>query len=463
LYAEKVYKLGKERKVCSPFITTLQHKRKPAATFSRMGKRVMLVCRSFYPMSVLAQLTVDGNRLNQNIDRLARIGKQPSGWISRLAFTPEALQARYLIQQWMTEAGMKVRIDAAGNLIGRYAGTVESASALATGSHIDTVPSGGKFDGVLGVLAGIEVVRVLNAHQIRLAHPIEVIVFTDEENSMIGSQAVAGTVLRNESGRYRAKSGESIQAALDGIGGSWDEITTATRSRQDMAAFIELHVEQGAVLERTQKEIGIVQGVVGIRRKAIVIHGQPNHAGTTPMHLRKDALVAAAQVVLAVKKLAERPSHPVATVGYVNVLPNAVNIVPGKVELTVDIRDLSHDSLEEMLQRLDSELERIAKATHTTIDVAPLLCVEPTLAAPLVQEAIESVCQQLGLSYHHLPSRAGHDALEVGRVTDMGMIFVPSYAGISHSQAEYTSPEQCIQGANVLLHTLIQLDKIYSI
>jgi N-carbamoyl-L-amino-acid hydrolase len=414
-------------------------------------------------MTVLAQLAVDGDRLIQNIDRLARIGKQPSGSISRLAFTPEALQARYLIQQWMTEVGMAARIDAAGNLIGRYAGTVEAAPALATGSHIDTVPSGGRFDGVLGVLAGLEVVRVLHANHLRLTHPIELIVFTDEENTMIGSQAIAGTVLGNESGRYRAKGGQSIQEALDGIGGNWDEIHTATRSRQNMAAFVELHVEQGAVLERTQKEIGIVQGVVGIRRKAIVIHGQPNHAGTTPMNLRQDALVAAAQVVLAVKKMAQsRPSQPVATVGYLNVSPNAVNIVPGRVELTVDIRDLFQKNLDDLLQELDNELERIAKTTNTRIEVAPLLCVEPTLAAPSVQEAIESVCQNLGLSYCHLPSRAGHDALEVGRITDMGMIFVPSQAGVSHSDAEYTSPEQCVQGANVLLHTLIQLDKIYS-
>jgi N-carbamoyl-L-amino-acid hydrolase len=415
-------------------------------------------------MIVLPRLTVNSDRLSESINRLAKIGKQPSGSICRLAFTPEDLQARYLVQQWMIEAGMTVRTDAAGNLIGTYAGTVEDAPALATGSHIDTVPSGGRFDGVLGVLAGIEVVRTLRANNLRLNHPIEVIVFTDEESTMIGCQAIAGTVLLQSPERYQPKVGESIQTSLEMVGGNWDQLLTAKRSRADMAAFVELHVEQGAVLERTGKEIGVVQGVVGMRRKAITITGQANHAGTTPMDMRQDALVAAAQVVLAVRNIARRmPSSPVATVGYLNVLPNAVNIVPGKVELSVDMRDLSNECLEEMLEQLRQDVQAIATETNTKIDIAALLCVEPTLAAPQVQTTIESICQQLGLSYCHLPSRAGHDALEIGRITDMGMIFVPSQAGVSHSEAEYTSPQQCTQGANVLLQTLVELDKVYPV
>lgn len=417
-------------------------------------------------MTVLTRLAlaINGDRLNDSINRLARIGKQPSGSICRIAFTPETLQARYLVQQWMIEAGLAPRIDAAGNLIGRYAGCFEDAPALGTGSHIDTVPSGGKFDGVLGVLGGIEVVRTLRDHQIRLNHPIEVIAFTDEENTMIGCQAMAGTVLADSPERYRAKSGEPIQDCLEAIGGNWDEIRTAKRSRSDLAAFVELHVEQGAVLERTGHQIGVVQGVVGIQRQAITITGQANHAGTTPMDMRQDALVAAAQIVLAVQAIAlKMPSQPVATVGYMDVLPNAVNIVPGKVELTVDMRDLYTDCLDEMLQLLHQEIQAIAIATHTQIEIRPLLCVEPTLAANSIQQTITTVCQQLGLSSHSMPSRAGHDSLEIGRITDMGMIFVPSQAGVSHSEAEYTSPEQCTQGATVLLHTLMALDNIYPV
>jgi beta-ureidopropionase / N-carbamoyl-L-amino-acid hydrolase len=403
-------------------------------------------------MTVLSMLKVNGDRLNASISRLAKVGRLPNGNICRLAFTPEDLQARYLVQQWMADAGMAMRTDAAGNMIGQYAGKWEGAPSLATGSHIDTVPSGGRYDGVLGVLAGIEVVRVLRETNTRLNHPVEVIVFTDEESSMVGCQAMAGMV----------KHRDGMAEKLETIGGSWDEIETAKRSRSNMAAFVELHVEQGAVLEKSQTEIGIVQGVVGMVRQAVSIQGQANHAGTTPMDMRQDALVAAAQVVLSVQAIAlNMPSQPVATVGFLTVAPNAVNIVPGLVELTVDMRDLSQDCLDEMKEKLNRELEAIATQTHTQIGVSPILVVEPSLAANAVQNVIETICQDLNLSYCHLPSRAGHDALEMGRFTDMGMIFVPSQEGVSHSGEEYTSPEQCVQGANVLLNTLLQLDTVY--
>lgn len=415
-------------------------------------------------MTVLPQLVVNSDRLNESINRLAKIGKQPSGSICRLAFSPEDFQARYLVQQWMVEAGMTVRTDAAGNLIGKYAGRYDHAPALATGSHIDTVPSGGQYDGVLGVLSGIEVVRTLREQNLRLDHPIEVIVFTDEETTMIGSQAMAGTVLLDAPERYQPKVGQTIQPSLEAIGGDWQELIKARRSNREIAAFLELHVEQGVVLERTGLDIGIVQGVVGIRRKIITITGQANHAGTTPMDMRQDALVAAAEVVLAVRDLARRmPSQPVATVGYLTVAPNSVNTVPGKVELSVDMRDLDKGCLDEMVEQLQQQLQQIAADTTTQIEMVPLLCVEPTPAVPQIQNTIASVCEQFGLSYCYLPSRAGHDSLELGRITDMGMIFVPSQAGVSHSEAEYTSPEQCTQGANVLLHTLLQLDKLYAI
>ncbi len=410
-----------------------------------------------------SRLMVQGDRLNANIDRLGKIGQQASGSICRLAFTPEDLQARYLVQQWMIAAGMTVRTDAAGNLIGTYAGNIPNAPSLTTGSHIDTVPSGGKFDGVLGVLAGIEVVNTLRENNLRLNHAIEVIVFTDEESTMIGSQAIAGTVLLNSPERYQPKSNDSIQTCLENMGGNWDALATAKRNPSDIAAFLELHVEQGAVLEKSGCEIGIVQGVVGMRRNKITILGQANHAGTTPMDERQDALVAAAQVILSVRNIAKKmPSNPVATVGYLTVEPNSVNSVAGRVELAVDMRDLSQTCLDEMVEQLQEDLNFIARDTNTKITQTPILWVEPTPAAGHTQAIIESVCQRLGLSYCALPSRAGHDAMEIGRITDMGMIFVPSLAGVSHSEAEYTSSAQCTYGTNVLLHTFLELDNYYS-
>ncbi|VXD19673.1 N-carbamoyl-L-amino acid hydrolase [Planktothrix serta PCC 8927] len=411
-------------------------------------------------MAVITKLRINSDRLHNRINHLAEIGQQPSGSICRLAFTPEDLQARQPVKQWMLEAGMAVRIDAAGNLIGRYPGKNNTAPVLATGSHLDTVPTGGRYDGVLGVLAGIEVAQTLKENGLQLHHPLEVIVFTDEESTMIGCQAMAGTVLLDTPNRYQPKTGESIQCCLERLGGSWEQLRTATRSRADMAAFVELHVEQGAILERNGVSIGIVQGVVGMQRQKITIIGQANHAGTTPMEMRQDALIAAAELILGVRKIAlKMPSQPVATVGYINVLPNAVNIIPGQVELSVDMRDLSQNCLEEMLALLQDKIIAIADSTNTQILIQPLLTVKPSLADPEIQQSMKSVCQQLELSYLSLPSRAGHDALEMGRITDMGMIFVPSQGGISHSEAEYTSPEHCTQGANVLLQTLLLLDQ----
>lgn len=412
-------------------------------------------------MEVLPLLSVNGDRLNRSLAQLAEIGKLPNGGVSRVAFTTEDLLARQLVQSWMIEAGMTVRTDAAGNIIGKYTGRREGAAALATGSHIDTVPVAGRYDGCLGVLAGIEVVRVLHDNHLRLDHPIEVIVFTDEESTVIGCKAMAGEVV-NDPEYYRRNDGTPIQTCLEKIGGDWLKIATAKRDRTEVAAFVELHVEQGGVLESTGAQIGVVKGIVGQYRFAVTVTGRPNHAGTTPMNMRKDALVAASQVVLAVNKLGtETPGEQVATVGYFNVSPNAANIVPGQVDLKIDLRDLSQEHLENLISQMEQEFKAIATTTQTEIAMHQALHVLPTLSAPKIIDTIVQVCEELGLSYCHLPSRAGHDAQEIGRFTDMGMIFVPSRAGISHAEDEYTSPEQCIQGSNMLLQTFLKLDRLY--
>ncbi|MDX2098176.1 MAG: Zn-dependent hydrolase [Leptolyngbyaceae cyanobacterium bins.59] len=412
-------------------------------------------------MIVLPRLTVNCDRLNGSLLELAEMGRLPNGGVSRVAFTPEDLGGRERVRAWMQEAGMTVRTDAAGNMIGTYAGTVPGAPSLATGSHIDTVPIAGRYDGCLGVLAGIEVVRVLQENRLRLKHPIEVIVFTDEEISVIGCKAMAGNV-KPDPNYYRRSDGTSIQACLERIGGDWKQIATARRDRSTMAAFVELHVEQGGILEQSGTQIGVVTGVVGQYRFGVKVLGRPNHAGTTPMNQRKDALVAAAQMVLAVNRLGtETPGDQVATVGYLTVSPNATNVVPAQVEFKVDLRDLSQDHLETLIQQMEQEFRTIAAATDTEITITQLLHIRPTLAKPEIMDTIAQVSQSLNLSHETLPSRAGHDAQEIGRFTDMGMIFVPSRAGISHSEEEYTSPEECAQGANVLLQTLLILDEKY--
>ncbi|MEO1802509.1 MAG: Zn-dependent hydrolase [Cyanobacteria bacterium J06629_2] len=403
-----------------------------------------------------AELLVNGDRLNQSIASLASIGQLPNGGVKRIAYSKEDVEARNLVQQWMKDLEMEIAIDAAGNIIGKYLGKNPLASAIATGSHIDTVPCGGHYDGAYGVLAGLEVVRVLKENQIKLERPIEVIVFTDEEGSMIGSKAISGRVVGDPE-YYRRPDGTDIQTCLAKIGGDWHRLSQARRSTGDVSAFVELHVEQGPVLESMQKQIGVVEGIVGQRRFQITVKGSANHAGTTPMSMRRDALVAASQVVLAVNQIGNTPGQQVATVGKMEVKPNAANVVPGWVEMSLDIRDLSSLHIDSLLSQLRTHLEEIAVATNTQIRLNPCLHNEPALAEPYIQKAIALSCEQLNLSYTYLPSRASHDAQEMAQLADMGMIFVPSEMGVSHDASEYTSPEQCVQGANILLQTLIRL------
>lgn len=405
------------------------------------------------------QLLINGDRLNQSIARLAQIGQLPNGGVKRIAYSQEDIEARNLIQQWMRELEMEVEIDAAGNIMGKYSGKNPKKSAIVTGSHIDTVPCGGHYDGCYGVLAGLEVVRVLRENQIRLDRSVEVIVFTDEEGSMIGSKAISGRVVPDPE-YYRRPDGTDIQTCLDKIGGNWNHLLQARRSPSEISAFVELHVEQGPVLESMHKQIGVIEGIVGQRRFNITVKGSANHAGTTPMSMRQDALVAASQVVLAVNQIGNNPGQQVATVGKMQVKPNAANVVPAWVEMSLDIRDLSSLHIDSLLSQLRTHLEEIAIATNTQIRLNPCLHNEPALAEDYIQKAIAQSCEQLNLSYTYLPSRASHDAQEMAQITDMGMIFVPSEMGVSHDASEYTSPEQCTQGANVLLQTLIRLGKI---
>lgn len=411
-------------------------------------------------VSLVSKLQVDQDRLMESIADLANIGALPNGGVQRLAFSPEDCLARDLIQQWMRESGMQVRIDPAGNIIGRYPGRFEQAPALTTGSHIDTVPNAGHYDGTYGVLAGLEVIRTLRDRRHSLDHPLDLIVFADEERTMIGCKALSGN-LGSDALPYRSTDGEPIQSCLARVGGDWSKRADARLTSAKLAAFVELHIEQGPVLESAQKEIGIVTGIVAQQRYIFTVEGRGSHAGTTPMHLRQDALVAASRLVLAVHALGNRPGDQVATVGQLDVSPNVANTIPDRVELSLDIRDLDEDYLDQLITELEAEMAQIAAETETRIQMSPLLRNQSALANSRIQTAIAQVCEDLSLSYMQLPSRASHDAQEMAQITDMGMIFVPSEAGISHAETEYTSPEHCAQGANVLLHTLIRLDQHY--
>ncbi len=404
------------------------------------------------------QIALNGQRLLDRIETLAVIGAVPGGGVSRIAFSDEDIAARQQVNTWMQAVGMSTRIDAAGNLIGRYEGLNPHLPALATGSHIDTVTRGGKYDGCLGVLAGIELVETLWEHQHRLQHPIEVIVFTDEESTVVGSKAMAGQIPPNAPNPI-LKNQLPLSDCLQKIGGDWPEIHRAKRNATEIAAFIELHVEQGGLLEQQNCTIGIVTGIVGQYRYRLTIDGQANHAGSTPMTDRQDALVAAAQVILAVQQTVQQfSSEAVGTVGYLSNHPNVTNTISGRVELSIDLRDLDAGVLRQVIDSLQRQFDRIAHTTHTRFTLEETLHIAPTIAAPPILETLEHICDRLQISHIRLPSRAGHDAQEIGRMTQMGMIFVPSRGGISHDHTEYTAPEACIQGAIVLLETFRAID-----
>ena len=398
-------------------------------------------------------------RLIRSLNQMAAIGMQPDGSVCRRGFSQADAIGRNQLMTWMRDLGLQVRVDAAGNLIGRLDGLDPALPALVTGSHLDTVPTGGRFDGVLGVLAGLEAVHALVDEGIRLRHPLELVAFADEESTMVGCKGMAGSASPDPSA-FITSNGESIQKNLECIGGNWSDLATACRPDSAIAAFLELHVEQGAVLEQRADDIGVVEGVVGQRRFTICVSGQANHAGTTPMSMRQDALAAASRIILAIEQMAQcHPGDPVATVGRLEVWPNAANVVPGAVTMTVDLRDLDPKVLDQLLDTLTLSLERIALQTDCEIRLEPQFEVAPTPASALVMTEIEEAASSLGLSRSHMPSRASHDAQEMGRRWPMGMIFVPSRGGLSHSAAEFTTDEQCCAGTAVLLETLQRLDR----
>ena len=406
-----------------------------------------------------AALRVNAERLQERIDRLAHIGGSPRG-VTRLAFTEDDLRGREYVTRLMQEAGLEVRIDDAGNLSGRLPGESPGLAPIVLGSHIDTVPLAGVYDGVLGVMAAIECVQVLGEEGFRTRHPLEVIVFANEEGGLTGSRALAGR-LNAQALEESSRSGLSIRAGIAALGGNADRIARAVRRPGEVKAYLELHIEQGGSLESEGTDIGIVEGFVGIRWWDVTVTGHANHAGTTPMNARRDALLAASRLVVAVNRAATSlPGRQVATVGRVRAEPGAPNVIPGRVELSLELRDLAKPKLERVFQEIRRRARLIGKEANTEIEFNEIdIGVEPTLTDPNLQEVIRQSAEALGLSYARLPSGAAHDAQNMAYIAPSALIFVPSVGGISHSPQEYTKPRDVANGANLLLHTLIGLDR----
>lgn len=401
------------------------------------------------------ELRINADRLASRIERLAGIGP------TRLAFTEEDRRARALVMTMMREAGLAVRIDAAGNILGRRDGR-RAAPPILFGSHIDTVPNGGRFDGVLGCLAGIECVQTLNEAGARTEHPLEVVVFANEEGQnftgLSGSRAMAGLLDEAELSKVD-RSGRTFAQAIESLGGQPERIAEAARKPGEILAYIELHVEQGGVLESMRVPIGIVSGIVGILYSSVRMIGRANHSGTTPMRLRRDALIAASHFVIEVDATVRSGEFcAVGTVGRLEVLPNSRNVIPGEVRMILELRDLDPDKIARTYDHLRLKAAEISNASGVSLEFARQEAMQPATADPAIMEAIKSAAAALGLPYHVMPSGAGHDAQMIARIAPMGMIFVPSSGGISHSSDEFTSIEDCANGANVLLQTILKID-----
>jgi len=426
--------------------------------------RLGITLLAFLSFSILfsqkKQPTVDQQRLEQRIFDLAKFGLQKNGETERVAFSDADIEARQWVVETLKGFGMEVRIDAAGNIIGQRAGKDASKKPIAFGSHIDRVPNGGNYDGCVGSMAALEVIATLNENNITTSHPLEVIIFPNEEGGVMGSRAMAGNLGKSAFPIANA-TGYSMGEGIMRIGGDTTKIKQAAREKGSMAAFLELHIEQGGKLESLGLDIGVVEGIVGLNWWDVVFTGFANHAGTTPMNARQDALLAAAKYIVAVNEVANSfDGAQVATVGRIKAEPGAPNVIPGKVVASLEIRDLSSEVIEKVYQAIKQKTEEIAKSSNVSVEFRPLdTTAEPALTDPTIQKEIESSAKALGLSYQYMPSGAGHDSQDISRIAPVGMIFVPSKGGISHSPKEFTSAKDMANGANVLLRTILALDK----
>lgn len=413
-------------------------------------------------------LPIDETLLWDDLMALAELTEPGRPW-TRRAFSPMFLEGRAFVAQRMREAGLSVRLDTAGNLIGRREGRLAGHKAIVIGSHSDTVPDGGRFDGTAGVMAGIAVARSLQQVGAELDHPFEVIDCLAEEVSIfglscIGSRAIAGLLSDDQLARPAPEDGEILRDAINRMGG--DVAYLAEARRDDIAAYLEMHIEQGPVLQDERRDIGIVTAISGITRLEIVIEGRADHAGTTPMNLRQDALVGAAAAVSVIAKDARRRAaaghgHFVATVGELRVEPNAANVVPSRVTLLVDARAEERGFMEGFVAELRPLIARAMSGTGAEItEFRAISDNRPALCDPLLLDVLEQSTEALGLSSRRMASGAGHDMAWFSRVAPSAMIFIPSKDGRSHTPEEWSEPGEIAAGAAVLHETLLRLDTL---
>ena len=399
---------------------------------------------------------IDGGRLWSSLMQLAKIGATPKGGVRRVTLTPADREGRERFASWCREAGLELRVDAIGNMFARRAGSDTGAAPVVMGSHLDTQPNGGRFDGAYGVMAGLEVVRALNDAGVTTHAPLEVACWTNEEGSrfvptMMGSGVFTGVYRLEDVLRNKDTEGISVREALEAIS------YRGEAQPHKIGAYFEAHIEQGPVLEDTQTTIGVVQGALGQRWFDVVITGQDAHAGPTPMHLRRDALLGAAQLALEVNRIATRfPDSARGTVGHMQVKPNSRNVIPGEVRMTVDLRNARDATLSSMKQELEKAASAIARECRVGIETREVVYFPPSEFAPGLVERVRAAAKRLGLTHRDIVSGAAHDAVYLARVAPTAMVFVPCEGGISHNEIENARPEDLAAGCSVLLDAVLE-------
>ena len=406
-------------------------------------------------------ISINADRLWSRLSELAEIGKSENGGVTRLSFTGEERAAKDLVASYMREVGLEMREDAAGNLTGRREGRGGDAPVVLTGSHVDSVCSGGDFDGPLGVLGAVEAFQTMNERGVETERPLEVVVFTDEEGArfsfgMIGSRATAGTLapdhLANED-----EDGVSIAEAMRASGLDPGRIGEAARPRGSVYAYVELHIEQGRILESRDLPVGVVTGIAGPAWLRFILTGEAAHAGTTPMNLRRDALAASAAVMSRIEREVAMTGTSVGTIGQLDLSPGGINIIPGQVSFSLDLRDIDEDVRNEVEARIVHDAALLCEKRGVELETKTIQRLPPAPCSALVRNAAREACEALGFEPFELASGAGHDGMHLTELCPIGMIFVRSRGGLSHNPAEYSSKEDCAAGAEVLYRTLLTL------
>lgn len=408
---------------------------------------------------------INKDRLLRDLNAVSRIGLGEGGSVTRLVFSVHELRARQLLLHLMNQAGLEVRVDAAGNVFGRFAGTREGPAVLA-GSHLDSVVQGGRYDGPVGVIGALEAVRAIKESGVPVPAPLESVCFVGEESSRfgfstLGSSLVAGEVTMDDFANAVDAGGNRLEDVLSSLGIYRENLASLKRDPKTVKAYLELHIEQGPILESKKKKIGVVTAIAAPSRFRVVFRGQADHSGTTPMEMRKDALVAAGHLITYIDEAcrehaATEKGRVVGTVGAVKVEPGVINAIPGRAEMQVDVRSITAASKRKVAGLIRKRARRIARERGVEVDLVTIREEEPVALHRRVIALIRALCEERGVPFEVMPSGAGHDAMQMARITPTGMIFIPSVNGVSHNPTEWTDPEDICLGTQLLVEALLR-------